>query len=300
MAECSFRVEPAESGQKLLQCLARRVNVSQTVLHKWIRTGQVRVNKGRRKPFDRLEEGDEVRLPPFAQEEFRTESPPAALDLPIVWESDELLVINKPAGLPTQPGTGHEDSVCSRLAAAFPVSRYGFTPTPAHRLDRDTSGLLLVARSYTTLRSLCDAFAARTAIQKEYLAWSAGTWPHDTTIRLVDTLGKGTDASFPGERMEQDDTGKKAELDVTPLLHRNGATLLRLSLLTGRTHQIRVQLALRKHPVLGDAKYGGRRAFPKPTPTAMFLHAYRLCLNGQVFTAPPAWPHPWHCPRIAP
>ena len=299
----SFRVSDAEAGQKLLQCLARRVEATQGELHRWIRTGQVRVNGGRRGPFDRLEAGDELRLPPFAR--LQAPSSPGngtRLELPIIWESPDLLVVNKPAGLPTHPGTGHDDSVVTRLHAAMPPEA-PFAPTPAHRLDRDTSGVLLVARSYATLRRLNDAFARHDTISKEYLAWCAGRWDLPSPLRLEDQLEKRADRPGGPERMHATSTGRQATMDVTVLHATADATLLGIRLLTGRTHQIRVQLASRGHPILGDAKYGGPRAFPRGlTVPGLLLHAFRLILepgtpDAKTFLALPPWPTPWRVTR---
>ena len=300
MGTSSFRVSDAEAGQKLLQCLARRVEATQGELHRWIRTGQVRVNGGRRGPFDRLEAGDELRLPPFAKLQ-QASAAPASMGraLPVIWESPDLLVVNKPAGLPTHPGTGHDDSVVTRLHAAMAPGT-AFAPTPAHRLDRDTSGVLLVARSYSTLRRLNDAFARHETVVKEYLAWCAGRWDVASTLRLVDRLEKQADTPGGAERMRTSDTGRHAAMDVTVLRAASNATLLHIRLLTGRTHQIRVQLASRGHPILGDAKYGGGVAFPHGVAVpGLLLHAFRLTLapntpEVQTFLALPLWPGPWH------
>ncbi len=291
----AFTVTRAEAGQKLLQCLSRRLHEPENILHRWIRTGQVRVNGGRRKPFDRLEEGDEIRLPPFAAPSL----PPVPLPggpekaLPIVFSSPELIVINKPAGLPVHPGTGHEDCLTARLAVMFPPEKYPFAPTPVHRLDRDTSGLLLVARTYDCLQRLSAAFARREGLRKEYLAWCAGMWSRPGTLVLQDRLQK---TGAPNkERVRCGQEGRLAELEAEPVLCRKDASLLRLTLHTGRTHQIRVQLASRGFPVIGDAKYGGKAAFPAGAPEkGLLLHAWRLSAEGQTFSAPPPWKGRWH------
>ena len=154
-------VDPREGGQKLLQFLQRRLDLPPSLLHRWIRTGQVRINGGRAKPFGLVAAGDSVRLPPFAlgmsrrskatggqaspeqehEPRQRTQAlPPAPRPLQ---KDGDLWVFCKPAGLPTHPGTGHEDSLSSRLAAR--AGDAPFKPTPVHRLDKDTSGILLVA-----------------------------------------------------------------------------------------------------------------------------------------------------------
>ncbi|MFR7887637.1 MAG: pseudouridine synthase, partial [Bilophila wadsworthia] len=157
-----LQVTAAEAGQKLLQFLSRRFEEPQSVLHRWIRTGQVRINGGRAKPFDRVELNDEIRVPPFAGAGTKAERVPASSGgkelPPIVAETADVIVFCKPSGLPVHPGTGHTDSLTTRLEAAFAGSP--FIPAPVHRLDRDTSGLLLVGKTYAAVRRLSDALAA--------------------------------------------------------------------------------------------------------------------------------------------
>lgn len=346
-----FVVTAAEAGQKLVQYLHRRCGAPQPAIQRWVRTGQVRVNGARCKPFDRVAEGDLVRVPPFARPGERaaqeatvpdrtpgcstnggpggTSTPDQAAapalagpvrrfsvlppPLAIAGRARGLLVLLKPAGLAVQPGTGHDDCVTARLAAQYAGA--DFLPTPAHRLDRATSGLLLVATSYARLRALSDAFAARKGLVKEYLAWVAGRWPHAEPRTLRDRLEKqeehgrervrrvtgqgegregcgagcaasGVDACrFPAAA----DRGRLAVCTVTPLRRSEGATLLLVRLLTGRTHQIRVQLAGRGHSIMGDRKYGGPAC-----DQGMLLHAVRLTLpDGEQFTALPDWTGRW-------
>ena len=168
----ALTVSRAESGQKLLNFLQRRIEAAAGELHKWIRSGQVRVNGGRSKAFDRVSEGDLVRVPPFAALKAPGSASPVrprpafanafggAAILPVIYEDEEILVQNKPSGLPSQGGTGHADSVASLLAARFRHAE--FVPAPVHRLDKDTSGLLIVGKSYAALRRLSDALAGRT------------------------------------------------------------------------------------------------------------------------------------------
>lgn len=322
-------VTAAEAGQKLVQYLQRRCGAPQSAIQRWVRTGQVRINGGRCKPFDRVAEGDVVRVPPFAlaegnggaaaapnreadREPGRSSGdvpgkavpplpvvPPLPLPPPllIVGRAEGLLVLLKPAGLAVQPGTGHDDCVTARLAAHYAGA--DFLPTPAHRLDRDTSGLLLVATSYARLRALSDAFAAREGLVKEYLAWVVGYWPHEGAQTLRDRLEKQgapgrekvrrvapAGAAGPAELAE---LGRDAACTVTPLRRGDAASLLLVRLHTGRTHQIRVQLAGRGHPVMGDRKYGGPAC-----DNGMLLHAVRLALpGGERFTALPDWTGPW-------
>lgn len=296
-------VSRAEAGQKLLNFLQRRVDAPTGDLHRWIRTGQVRVNGTRAKAFDRVDEGDIVRVPPFAQflpagngqprEQAsapkqcpeQPERKPSAPSAPrIVYEDEDILVISKPAGLPVQCGTGHSDSIASRLAS----ERAGadFVPAPVHRLDKDTTGLLVAGKTYAAVRTLTDALAGRggQAPRKEYLAWVEGRWPfspEDGPQELRDFLAKDQKAQrMKTTRHGQDSEGQKARCIVTALETRRFPdgpkgrehTLLLVRLLTGRTHQIRVQLASRGHAIVGDPWYG-------KSGDGLKLHAFRLTLH---------------------
>lgn len=334
-------VTAAEAGQKLVAYLVRRLNTPLSCAHRWVRSGQVRINGKRCKPFDRLEEGDLVRVPPMAfnassaTQTHAEHAPPAlfppktspeaspdtlpdtlpvaslsgtsGLPLPpVVAESDEWIVFCKPAGLAVHPGTGHEDCLTARLERHFAGA--DFMPGPAHRLDKDTTGVLVVAKTYRALRRLQAAFADREHMGKEYLAWVEGVCPWNTPTVLRDVLHKGV--TLRGERMLTQNTGrehkcmakdpqkvqgKDASLTVHCLLQRVDTvrevtySLVQIRLHTGRTHQIRVQLAARGFAVVGDTKYGVCRS-----PSAgLYLHACRLMVDDQYFEALPQWQGPW-------
>jgi len=201
----------------------------------------------------------------------------------IVAELPGLLVLNKPAGLPVQPGSGHTDSVTSRLAAHF--ASLPFKPTPAHRLDKDSSGLLLAATSYERLRALHDAFARRT-LKKTYLVWVEGAWPEDGLCTLRDLLEK---AGGPGQEKVRSGQGREALCEALCLHREERRSLLRINLLTGRTHQIRAQFSTRGHPVCGDVKYGAH-----PHRDGLLLHAFSLELpDGERFVCSPPWTGIW-------
>lgn len=307
-------VGQAESGQKLLQFLQRRLNLPPALLHRWIRTGQARLNGRRAKPFARVNLGDVVRLPPFAVTlaaqagapalDGRPAQPPdlvgASLHLPplppLVGAHGDIWAFHKPAGLTVQPGSGHEDSLASRLAAHAPGA--GFAPTPAHRLDKDTSGILLVAATHSALRALHEAFRERLLI-KEYVAWVAGAWPWHGPRSLRDFIAK---EGAPGaERMRPCAPGphaREALCVVAPLKTGPDKSLVQIRLITGRTHQIRVQLAALGHPVIGDGKYGSKRRDHCP---GLRLHALRLVLpDGASFERLPDWTEPYAVDALPP
>lgn len=298
-------VSRAEAGQKLLNFLQRRINAPSSDFHRWIRTGQVRVNGGRAKAFDRLNEGDAVRVPPFAEPlpagSAASDMPPAPETvrggrLDIVFENEDVIVIAKPAGLPVQGGTGHSDSIASRLAEER--ARADFVPAPVHRLDKDTSGLLVAGKTYAAVRLLTDALAGRggKAPRKEYLAWTEGAWPYGETRELSDYLAKDEKAKHMRAASRGEAEAREARCVVTPLekrrIHGREHTLVLVRLLTGRTHQIRVQLALRGHPIAGDPWYG------ESSREGLKLHAFRLELplpggRSRSLELPPPWKGEW-------
>ena len=280
-------VDPREGGQKLLQFLQRRLDLPPSLLHRWIRTGLVAA-------------GDAVRLPPFALGMSRRSKAAGSLSSPApgqeprpraqalpplprpLLQDGDLWVFCKPAGLPTHPGTGHEDSLSSRLAAR--AGDAPFKPTPVHRLDKDTSGILLVAASFSVLRELTTALRER-RMKKEYLAWVEGRWPHVGVRLFRHWLRKETGNGR--EQMHVRQTGApgngetEALLLVRPVRVEQRHSLLLVRLLTGRTHQIRAQLSSLGHPIEGDVKYGARG---RAAGTPMYLHAMRVILpDGRRF-----------------
>jgi 23S rRNA pseudouridine955/2504/2580 synthase len=285
-------VEGAEEGRKLLDFVRRRAgkDVPASAVMRWIRTGQVRVDGRRAGPYDRVAGGQTVRIPPFrpgekAGGEKDLRGGAAALP-PVIFEGDGLIILAKPAGLPVHPGTGHADSVQTRLAAAFPDAP--FVPAPVHRLDRDTSGLLVVAAAHRVAREASEAFRAG-LVEKDYLAWVHGAFTLcavGESCSLFDRLAKTGPAGREKVRPGQE-AGREALSLATPLVVTDDRSLLRLRLLTGRTHQLRVQLASRGHAIVGDAKYG-----PKDTARGgqgLCLHCWRMALFNRTFELPPPW-----------
>ena len=298
-------VHRAESGMKLLQFLSRRLgrDIPASALHRWIRTGQVRVNKGRAKPFMQLRQDDMVRTPPFAQPEPAPRNPDETLspragqqlgrELHILAVTHDMLALVKSPGLPTHQGSGWDDSVAARLAGTFAALPY--VPAPAHRLDKDASGILLAGTTHAAQQQLhtwlADFKNAASPMQREYLAWVCGCWPHSGQALLHDYLQKKKKPQHAREKVhisgvaagkEAWATAESAGTRIHPAL--GPVTLLRLCLRTGRTHQLRAQLAGRGFPIAGDTKYGG------PAWRPLLLHAWRITLpTGDVFMDLPAW-----------
>jgi len=282
-----------DAGSRLDKFLTRQYpEVPRTRLFRIIRKGEVRVN-GRRADIDtRLAAGDEVRLPPVRLEAAEANSASGATPTPartrvpasllatvtasIIHEDERLLVINKPAGLAVHGGSGLSFGVIEALRAARPDERD--TLELVHRLDRDTSGVLLVARRPAVLRMLHAGLREGEGFEKRYLALVKGSWQLGKK-RLDAPLR--TDLRVGGERtVKVHASGKSAISDFRPVqAFGRIASLLEVSILTGRTHQIRVHAAYAGHPVAGDPKYGDAE-FNKEMREfgleRMFLHASSL------------------------
>lgn len=258
--------------------LMRRVEgLPRSVAMRWIRTGQVRVDSRRCKPFARLSPNQSVRLPPY--EEFtatpRRDPEENQASLNILYREKDFFLLNKPAGLPIHPGTKIKDDLVSRLHTVF--REEDFAPTPVHRLDKPTSGVVLIARTYSFLRKM-HAKWQEDKVDKYYLAWVGGEWEEKGETLLQDRLGK--DKTW---KMSAAKSGKSARCLVRPLVYRQGGTLLQIKLLTGRTHQIRAQLSMRGHPIVGDDRYGGEKA------PIMYLHALLLDWGYKPLICMPDW-----------
>ena len=266
-----------ENGRKLTTFLEARLgSLPAGLLMRLVRTGQVRIDGRRCKPFDRVATGQKVRIPPVNVE--RRERPETAAragqgDLDIVHEDADMIVVHKPAGLPVHAGTGWDDSVHDRLKGRF--SAQAFTPVPVHRLDRDTSGLLLCARTHDFLRAM---HAQWPAVTKAYLCWVEGRWPHEGWRTIVSDLAKVRTGE--GEKVVSGQ-GRRAVSHVRPIQSSREKSLLLVVLGSGRTHQIRVHLADQGHPIAGDPKYGHGKG--------LRLHAAFLSWPGHAFFVLPSW-----------
>ncbi|MCY4255244.1 MAG: RluA family pseudouridine synthase [Gammaproteobacteria bacterium] len=270
-------VSEDDAGRRLDNFLAGRLKrMHPSRVHRMIRRGEVRVNRGRAASGHRLRRGDEVRLPPHLDR--RPPAPVAArarwIEQFVVYEDDSLLVLNKPAGLAAHAGGSVSFGAVELLRAARP--RENFLQL-AHRLDRATSGLLVLARKARALNALHQAFREN-EVEKTYAALLAGPWRGGE--RKVDLP---LDRSFRsgGERRVRVGLGQPATTRFRPHRGWDEATLVRALPLTGRTHQIRAHAAAIGHPVLGDDRYGRSTAAlaSRIALRRLFLHARELRLR---------------------
>ena len=273
------RVTAEESGQRLDNFLLRHTQgVPKTRVYRAIRKGEVRVNKGRSRPEYKVLDGDEVRIPPLSEGITQSTDRPSLawerrIRASIISETSDFFAINKPPGLAVHGGSGVRLGLIESLRRLFPEQRY---MELVHRLDRDTSGLVLVAKNARTLRELHEQLRTD-RIDKRYLALVAGKWPAYRTS-VAAPLAKHHTAS--GERIVKVDVnGKASETQFRVLERLPGATLIEAKPITGRTHQIRVHTQHSGHPILGDTKYetelSARCAVSAPV-RRLFLHAGAL------------------------
>ena len=271
-----------EAGQRIDNFLRTQLKgVPKSMIYRILRKGEVRVNKKRIKPEYKLQDGDEVRIPPVrvAERDEEAVSPHlkkvAALNDVILYEDDYLLVLNKPSGTAVHGGSGLSFGVIEGLRALRPEARF---LELVHRLDRDTSGVLLVAKKRSALRSLHEQLREK-GMQKDYLALVRGQWPSHIKVVQAPLLKNILQS---GERIVRvSSEGKPSETRFKVEERYEFASLVRCSPVTGRTHQIRVHTLHAGHPIAFDDRYGDQ-VFDKQLSDAntgldrLFLHAAAL------------------------
>ena len=291
-------VDEESAGQRLDNFLIRTLKgVPKSHIYRIIRSGEVRRNKGRVSADDRLAIGDVLRIPPIRLSERAEEkaaNPAPAREFPIVFEDDAFLAIDKPAGVAVHGGSGVSFGVIEQMRQARPQARL---LELVHRLDRETSGVLLIAKKKSALKALQDQFRERET-GKTYLALVKGVWP--ARLKVLDQpLHKYLLAD--GERRVRvttpEDPDGMRSITLVKVAQRlaapagleasapEGFSLLEVTIKTGRTHQIRVHLASAGFPIAGDDKYGDyelNRQLTKHGMKRMFLHAWRLRLTHPV------------------
>jgi 23S rRNA pseudouridine1911/1915/1917 synthase len=280
-----LRLPPQAAGRRLDQALADALpEFSRSRLKRWIDGGMLRVDGRAPRPRDIVAGGERIELD--APDEDAVESIAQALPLAIAWEDADVLVVDKPAGLVVHPGAGNPDrTLQNALLAHDPrlskVARAGIV----HRLDKDTSGLLIVARSEVARTTLADALAAR-EIHREYQAVCVG----------VMTAGGRIDAPIDRHpvdrlRMAVRQSGREAVTHYRVIERFRSHTWVRVTLETGRTHQIRLHLSHAGYPLVGDPVYGKRLAIPRGATPAL-TEALRGCRRQALHAARLTFPHP--------
>jgi 23S rRNA pseudouridine955/2504/2580 synthase len=279
----NLTVDEESAGQRLDNFLLRHLKgVPKTHVYRIIRTGEVRINKGRASADTRVQTGDLVRMPPVR---VSTPSPDAPVapgrEFPILFEDEQMLAIDKPAGVAVHGGSGVSFGVIEQLRQARPGARM---LELVHRLDRDTSGVLLVAKKRSALTRLQDQFRDRET-GKTYLALVKGQWP--TNKKVIDLplqrylLPSGVGEGERRVRIaHKDDANAQRAITLVRVARLVGDySLLEVTIKTGRTHQIRVHLASQGYPIVGDDKYGDfelNKRMSSEGLKRMFLHAWRL------------------------
>jgi 23S rRNA pseudouridine955/2504/2580 synthase len=304
-------VDEDSAGQRLDNFLMRLLKgVPKTHVYRIIRSGEVRVNKGRARADTRVLSGDLVRVPPVRtslQAELKSQA--MALqgatyaplkDFPVLFEDGYFLAIDKPAGIAVHGGSGVSFGVIEQLRMARPQARF---LELVHRLDRETSGILLVAKKRSALKHLQDQFRERET-GKTYLALVLGLWPNNRKVldkplhkyllepvpggaqteeRRVKVVAKDDPNGMPSLTLVKVRALAPAAGPTASVLQQRGCSLLEVTIKTGRTHQIRVHLAHEGHPIVGDDKYGEfeankslARGVGGTALKRMFLHAWRL------------------------
>ncbi|MDP3252469.1 MAG: RluA family pseudouridine synthase [Hydrogenophaga sp.] len=295
-------VDEESAGQRLDNFLIRMLKgVPKSHIYRIIRSGEVRRNKGRVGADDRVAAGDMLRIPPIrlserAEEKAANPAPPR--EFPLIHEDDAFLAIDKPAGVAVHGGSGVSFGVIEQIRQARPQARF---LELVHRLDRETSGILLIAKKKSALTALQDQFRDRST-GKTYLALVKGHWP--ARLKVLDQplhkflLPDGERRVKVTTREDPEGMRSVTLVKVATRLKAPGAlaaaspdgfTLLEVTIKTGRTHQIRVHLASAGYPIAGDDKYGDfelNRQLPRAGLKRMFLHAWRLALVHPLTSAP--------------
>ena len=281
-----LEVSGEESGQRLDNYLLRKTTgVPRTRIYRAIRKGEVRVNKGRSKVDYRVQATDVVRVPPLSVGESPSLSKPSSawekrLRGAVLLDNSDLLVINKPPGMAVHGGSGVRLGLIESLRVMYPHERY---LELVHRLDRDTSGLVLIAKNARVLRALHAQLRAN-QVDKVYSACTAGKWP--AYQKSVSAPLEKTQAPS-GERMVRvSSSGKRSRTEFRVIERFQQASLLEVKPISGRTHQIRVHVQHIGHPILGESKYlseNSEALTQKIGLKRLFLHAKSISfkLSGE-------------------
>jgi 23S rRNA pseudouridine955/2504/2580 synthase len=267
-------IGPETSGQRVDNFLLRECKgVPKSHIYRILRSGEVRVNSGRVDAAYRLRDGDRVRIPPLRLGTTVAAPKPPKIDLPLLYEDEGLIAADKPAGLAVHGGSGISHGVIEQMRAARPEAKF---VELVHRLDRDTSGLLLLAKKRSVLTAMHELMRAG-QMDKRYLVLVHGRWPAGKQHVKLKLQRHVTGA---GERrVSVNEAGREAHTVFERERAFGEYSLLQAQLKTGRTHQIRVHLAHLGFPIVGDDKYGDfdlNKRLARQGMKRMFLHAWKL------------------------
>lgn len=284
-AASQINVDDAQAGQRIDNFLLKHLKgVPKSHIYRILRSGEVRVNSGRKKPHYKIQSGDTLRIPPIHITENQDEQIPDTvqqlLKNAIMYEDDNILAINKPSGIAVHKGSGLKFGVIEAFRQILPEQPLELV----HRLDRETSGCLLLAKNRQVLAELHELLRHEKTshIEKTYLALVNGRWQQgNKTVDIgVTKIKRG------GEHiMLADESGDRAVSHFEAVEVFERCSLMKVTIETGRTHQIRVHAAYANHSIVGDSKYGDKQAnqyFRKLGLKRLFLHAARLHLPLEI------------------
>ncbi|MCK5396463.1 MAG: RluA family pseudouridine synthase [Gammaproteobacteria bacterium] len=278
---CLVTIDDDQAGQRIDNFLVKHLKgVPKSHIYRLLRSGQVRVNSGRKKPHYKLQPGDILRIPPVRIAENETNQIPSSiiqtLKNSILFEDNNIIAINKPSGIAVHKGSGLRFGIIEAFRQIYPERSLELV----HRLDRETSGCLLLAKNRQILAQLHELLRHEkiVRIEKTYTALLSGQWLDgkktiDIGIRKVKRSGE--------HMMQTDESGDRAVSHFEPLEIFERCSLMKITIETGRTHQIRVHAQHCNHPVIGDSKYGDKKTnqfFRELGLKRLFLHAQQLHL----------------------
>ena len=266
-------VEEHEDGRRLDNFLLSRLDAPRSAVYRWIRTGQVRVNRGRATPDRRLVAGDEVRVPPHKSDAQMEPATPPEIPVPVLHEDADILIVNKPSGLAVHGGSRLRFGLIQVLRQARGAEDF---LELAHRLDRGSSGCLILARNRPALLGMQRQLRMR-KVRKRYRILVHGEWPSD--LREVSDALHVRRRRAKGRKVVADPSGRQARTQFRVLERLGCVTLLEVEIETGRTHQIRVHTSKQGHPIIGDVRYGQREVNQGAQAEGfrrLFLHAHSL------------------------
>lgn len=286
-AVSQYKVSVDRVGQRLDNCLLNYLKgVPKSRLYKAIRRGEVRVNSGRVKPTYRLALGDTIRIPPLAISEKKGVLPPSdrwvkAFQRRIIYQNDQFMVFNKPSGMPVHAGTGVDRGLIENLKASPCFASDGWEL--AHRIDRETSGLLLLAKRGEALTQAHEMFRSK-SMKKGYFLYVLGRWGHGNCTVDKPLLRYLTDSGERRVKVSPDGQDAVTHFSVVSINER--WSLIWAEPESGRTHQIRVHAASLGYPIIGDRKYANSKQLAEGT-----LVSDRLCLHAASLRFPAPWAH---------